>query len=332
MKKYRLVNVSQVLRWENSILLVDDEITVLEPYDANLMNVLKKMLDGITDDELVEIGRRTNMDVESFLESLRINGILGEYFENDYLGTVCEKQWEYLYGLVGHEPNLCQKNIENAMVCIIGLGGVGTIVIDSLMRAGVKKFVLIDCDEVSITNLNRQIMYNGGDIGIKKTECMRKKIKDFDSKIEVHVVNKRIEMIKDLSDIDSFSISIIINAADRPNNITDIIFEYAKSRKIAALTAAVGRNQGSWGPLIIPGKTQSYDDFKMNEYNQMEAYEKYILTNSASPMNVSFGPINAIISYFLSKDIIMHIAGANEYVLSYERRCGFDFLNMQFMS
>ena len=47
-------------------------------------------------------------------------------------------------------------------------------------------------------------------------------------------------------------------------------------------------------------------------------------------MNVSFGPINAIISYFLSKDIIMYLSGINDYISSFGKRCGLDFLDMKF--
>ena len=312
--------------------MVDDEITVIEPYNANLILILEKLLGGISIDELHRIGIEEDINIEELIKSLEENGILSEYVENKYLGTIIEKQWDYFDGLIGSNPNICQKNIETSSVCIVGLGGVGTIVIDSLMRAGVKKFVIIDCDEVSITNLNRQIMYNKRDIGLRKTDCILAKIIEYDSDIEVHKLDKKIENVEDLSIVDEFSISIIINAADKPNNIADIIYEYAKRRNIAAITGAVGRNQGSWGPLIVPKETQTYEEFKTSEYEMMENYEKFILKNSSNPMNVSFGPINAIISYFLSKDVIMYMSGAKEYVTSYGIRCGFDFLNMQFMS
>lgn len=332
LKKYKLINVSQVLKWEDSILLVDDEITVLEPYNANLMSILEKLLTGASIEELHCIGDKQNINIEELLESLAENGILSEYVENKYWGTIIEKQWDYFEGLMDSNPNICQKNIETSSVCVVGLGGVGTIIIDSLMRAGVKKFIIIDCDEVSITNLNRQIMYNEKDIGLRKTDCISAKIVEYDADIEVQKFDKKIENVEDLSMVDEFSISIIINAADKPNNIADIIYEYAQRRNIAAITGAVGRNQGSWGPLIVPEETQTYESFKDWEYERMENYEKFILKNSLNPMNVSFGPINAITSYFLSKDVIMYIAGATAHVTSYGVRCGFDFLNMQFVS
>ena len=49
------------------------------------------------------------------------------------------------------------EKIKNAKVAVFGIGGVGSYVVEGLTRAGISNFILIDNDEYSLTNLNRQL-------------------------------------------------------------------------------------------------------------------------------------------------------------------------------
>lgn len=63
------------------------------------------------------------------------------------------------------------NKLRQAKVAIIGLGGVGGTCFMCLFRSGVSSFLLMDGDEVSESNLNRQILYSPSDIGKKKVEA-----------------------------------------------------------------------------------------------------------------------------------------------------------------
>ena len=58
-----------------------------------------------------------------------------------------------------------------ATVAICGLGGLGSNIAVSLVRAGVGTLILIDFDKVDITNLNRQ-QYKAFQVGMDKTEAL----------------------------------------------------------------------------------------------------------------------------------------------------------------
>ena len=62
------------------------------------------------------------------------------------------------------------EKLRNSKVAVFGLGGVGSYVVEGLARAGVQSFILVDSDEVSITNINRQIIATTQTIGRKKVE------------------------------------------------------------------------------------------------------------------------------------------------------------------
>ena len=66
-----------------------------------------------------------------------------------------------------------RKNIEklnNAKVAVYGIGGVGSFVVEGLVRAGIGNIILVDNDVISVTNINRQIHANTNTIGKRKIE------------------------------------------------------------------------------------------------------------------------------------------------------------------
>lgn len=75
--------------------------------------------------------------------------------------------------LVGEEG---AERLASSRVAVFGLGGVGSFVVEALARVGVGSLLLIDSDTVDITNVNRQIHAVTGNIGRKKTECMRERV------------------------------------------------------------------------------------------------------------------------------------------------------------
>ena len=74
-----------------------------------------------------------------------------------------------------------------ARVAVFGVGGVGGYVCEALARSGVGAFDLIDNDEVSLTNINRQIIALHSTIGRKKVEVMRERILEINPAARVTV-------------------------------------------------------------------------------------------------------------------------------------------------
>mgnify|MGYP001000894789 CR=1 FL=1 len=79
------------------------------------------------------------------------------------------------------------KKLEKSKVSIFGIGGVGSFVVEGLVRSGVGKFVLIDDDTVCLTNLNRQLHATRKTVGKAKVELMKERILAINPKAEVTV-------------------------------------------------------------------------------------------------------------------------------------------------
>ena len=70
---------------------------------------------------------------------------------------------------------LGQKKIIQSKVLIIGMGGLGCPVAEFLTRAGVGSLGIIDFDNVELSNIHRQSLYDNGDLKKPKVTAAKKK-------------------------------------------------------------------------------------------------------------------------------------------------------------
>ncbi len=106
-----------------------------------------------------------------------------------------------------------QKNIESATVMVCGVGAVGTFAIEALARLGVGNFILIDCDVVEITNINRQICALHSTLGKTKTSVMKDRIVDINPNVKVEVLDLFIST-ENVSNLISRKPDVIVDAID----------------------------------------------------------------------------------------------------------------------
>ena len=68
--------------------------------------------------------------------------------------------------------------LHSARVAVFGIGGVGGYTVEALARAGIGQIDLIDSDNVSLSNINRQILATHSTVGVLKVEAGRRRILD----------------------------------------------------------------------------------------------------------------------------------------------------------
>ena len=123
--------------------------------------------------------------------------------------------------LIGEE-NI--KKLQQSKVAIFGVGGVGSFVIEALARAGVGTLVIIDHDEVDITNINRQIIATHDSIGRPKVEVAKERIlsinpnaevityKEFFSKETEGIIDSSLDYVVDCVDTVTAKLEILSRA------------------------------------------------------------------------------------------------------------------------
>ena len=114
--------------------------------------------------------------------------------------------FERSIGLLG-EDNF--NRIQDKVIAVFGLGGVGGTALEALARTGFKHFLIVDFDKVDATNLNRQILYTSKDVGRNKVEAAKERIlsinpdadiKEFNLKAQDFDSNQKIDFIVDAID------------------------------------------------------------------------------------------------------------------------------------
>ena len=81
---------------------------------------------------------------------------------------------------------LGQKKIIQSKVLIIGMGGLGCPVAEFLTRAGVGSLGIVDFDNVDLSNIHRQSLYDITDLKKSKVYAAKKKLKKINSKIKIN--------------------------------------------------------------------------------------------------------------------------------------------------
>ena len=80
-----------------------------------------------------------------------------------------------------------QRRLQRAKVLIVGAGGLGSPIALYLAAAGVGEIGLVDFDRVDISNLQRQILYSTEDVGERKVEAARRRIRAANPHVRVAV-------------------------------------------------------------------------------------------------------------------------------------------------
>jgi len=116
-----------------------------------------------------------------------------------------------------------QRKIKAARIMVMGAGGLGSPAAYYLAAAGVGKMTVVDDDQLSISNLNRQILHNSDRIGMYKAESARMTISSLNPSVELIIHCKRLtrenaveligesELVVDCTD--NFSTRFILNEA-----------------------------------------------------------------------------------------------------------------------
>ena len=82
------------------------------------------------------------------------------------------------------------KNLREANVLVVGLGGVGSFAAEFMARAGVGKMTIVDGDDVDKTNINRQLVALTTTVGKAKCDIMSERILQINEEIDLTVINE----------------------------------------------------------------------------------------------------------------------------------------------
>ena len=126
--------------------------------------------------------------------------------------------------------------IQQQHVVIIGIGGIGCPAALYLITTGFKHLTLIDNDIIQLSNLNRQILFNENDLGKKKVDVAKAKLKAINPKSNINTISTMLSK-KNISQYIS-NASLVIDTTDNWNSMV-IINEYCVKNSIPLLSCSI---------------------------------------------------------------------------------------------
>ncbi|MGK0367581.1 MAG: tRNA A37 threonylcarbamoyladenosine dehydratase [Thermoproteota archaeon] len=156
----------------------------------------------------------------------------------------------YNYKFSGIARLYGEKSLEKfraSHICIVGLGGVGSWVVESIARSGIEEITLVDMDEVCVSNTNRQIHAHQGNIGKEKTLALKERILTINEHCIVHTIFDFLTE-KTAKEILNNKFSYVVDTIDKSLNKAVLIAE-CKKREIPVITC--GGAGGKQDPSLI---------------------------------------------------------------------------------
>ena len=154
-------------------------------------------------------------------------------------------------GLLGEDNfNLIQDKV----IAIFGLGGVGGTCLEALARTGFKHFLLIDFDKVDPSNLNRQILYTQKDIGRNKVDAAKERILSINPEADIQIFNSKAQDFDFKQKID-----FIVDAIDDVNGKLYIL-QNAQEKDIPHIMSLGMANRFDPSKVKIAKLNQTHND------------------------------------------------------------------------
>jgi tRNA A37 threonylcarbamoyladenosine dehydratase len=162
-----------------------------------------------------------------------------------------EERFGSLDRVYGSEP---MAHLQNAHICVVGVGGVGSWIVEALARTGIGKLTLIDGDEISRSNVNRQCHSMESTIGKMKVEVMQQRVLDINPNCQCEIVEQFLDddIIAELLKPESKSYDCVVDAIDRIK-YKALMIHFCKRNKIPVIAT------GGAGGLVDPKQVEVKD-------------------------------------------------------------------------
>ena len=220
--------------------------------------------------------------------------------------------------LIGKEA---LKKLEKSKIIIYGIGGVGSFTVEGLVRAGIGNITLVDPDNISETNINRQIHSNIKTVGKSKIAVMKERILEINNKANVETYNPK-ELEFEEQDLIDETYSYVIDAVDTVKTKINII-EKAKEKNVPVISAMGAGNKLDATKFVVSdinktevcplAKTIRKELRKRNIKNVKVVYSKEKpVIKEKTPASISYVP--AVLGLIIAGEVIKDIIGKNEEI------------------
>lgn len=139
--------------------------------------------------------------------------------------------FERTINLIGIEN---YNKLKKLKILLVGIGGVGSFVFESLIRIGIENITIIDYDTVSLSNINRQLVATKKTLGKRKIDVAKDHVKEINENINLKLLD--VKLTKDNINILEDNYDYIIDACDSLEAKISLI-KFAKEKNIKIISS-----------------------------------------------------------------------------------------------
>ena len=230
------------------------------------------------------------------------------------------------------------SKLKKANIVVFGLGGVGSYVVEGLVRSGIENIAIIDKDIVDVTNINRQIIANINTIGLPKVKVENDRIlsinpntniigiQEFISKDNIleimNKINHHFKKINKNSYINQkeFAINYVIDAIDTVSSKLEII-KYCSANNIDLISCMGTGNKLDASKFEITDITKTsvcplakiirkeLKKMQIPHLKVLYSKEEPIKAESSKPASISFVP--SVAGLLIAGEVVKDITNCN---------------------
>ena len=211
-----------------------------------------------------------------------------------------------------------QKKIIQAKVLIVGMGGLGCPAAEFLTRAGIGSLGIVDPDEVDLSNIHRQSLFNVKDLKKSKVLAAKKKLKKINSKTNINCYKISLNKKNCLNIIKKYD--FVIDGSDNFET-KFLINDFCKRLKKFLVTGAISKFDGHIFTFNFKSKkTPCIRSF----FQENEIFENTLNCEYEGVL----GTVAGIVGIFQANEILKKILGVGKDLNGY--MLILDLLNLNF--
>ena len=195
-----------------------------------------------------------------------------------------------------------QRRLSSAKVLLVGAGGLGSPIATYLTAAGIGTLGIIDADKVSISNLQRQTLYNEDEVGQSKVQCAYQRLHSLNKEVDIQVNDCFLS--EDNADEIISAYDIVVDGCD--NFATRFLINDHCLR--LGKPYVYGSIQGLNGQVSVFGLPDSRG--KIHSYRDL--YDEKELTSMTPPSKAVLGVTPAITGSVEANQVLQLAAGFGE--------------------
>jgi len=201
---------------------------------------------------------------------------------------------DWMWYQVGQPVDVMQR-ISRTKVCLLGCGGLGSVILLQLLQTGFKQFLVLDSGKVNAPDFNRQVIYSIRDIGSMKADiCKQFGEREFPG-VSIAAVARHCDTSEEFLNVfESFLPDLVFSTVDTPPLVDKRVVHASLNLDLAVMLGGTGIHDAVIGPLLVG------DDDKL-------AYLQAKSIFGALPVLGSNAMTNAITASYMAYEALRHV-------------------------